>query len=165
MEDVFESGWLAGMGYCHLSDEVGLLPSFIFPITFARSHSCCLYCGNFSFLFQNTLPLIKDPKFAPGTDNISSLGSIHVCIAHRGIRVQLHHFATQSRLLGRVGIWAFAAYWLVKTKEMLGPDIEKLIAEKGVKAVICEELHCVHSKLLTCSLNRKARDPVALLCL
>jgi hypothetical protein len=30
----------------------------------------------------------------------------------------------------------FAAYWVVKTKERQGPDIEKPITEKGTKAVI-----------------------------
>jgi hypothetical protein len=34
------------------------------------------------------------------------------------------------------GIYAFAGYWCVKTKEMSGPDIKKLIAEKHEQAVI-----------------------------
>ena len=28
------------------------------------------------------------------------------------------------------GIYAFAAYWCVKTKEMSGPDIKRILAEK-----------------------------------
>jgi hypothetical protein len=44
--------------------------------------------------------------------------------------------AAQPGLLGRVfGIYAFAAYWCVKTKEMSGSDI-KIIAEKHEQAVI-----------------------------
>jgi hypothetical protein len=34
------------------------------------------------------------------------------------------------------GIYAFAAYWCVKTKEMAGPDLKRLIAEKHEQAVI-----------------------------
>jgi hypothetical protein len=34
------------------------------------------------------------------------------------------------------GIYAFGAYWVVKTKEMSGPDIQKLLAEKHEQAVI-----------------------------
>jgi hypothetical protein len=34
------------------------------------------------------------------------------------------------------GIYAFAGYWCVKTKEMSGPDIKRIIAEKHEQAVI-----------------------------
>jgi hypothetical protein len=34
------------------------------------------------------------------------------------------------------GIYAFATYWCVKTKEMSGPDIKKILAEKHGLAAI-----------------------------
>lgn len=34
------------------------------------------------------------------------------------------------------GIYAFAGYWCVKTKEMSGPDIKRIVAEKHEQAVI-----------------------------
>jgi hypothetical membrane protein len=34
------------------------------------------------------------------------------------------------------GIYAFAAYWCVKTKEMSGPDIKRILAEKQEQALV-----------------------------
>jgi hypothetical protein len=34
------------------------------------------------------------------------------------------------------GIYAFAGYWCFKTKEMSGPDIKRIIAERHEQAVI-----------------------------
>lgn len=34
------------------------------------------------------------------------------------------------------GIYAFAAYWCVKTKEMSGPDIRRILAEKKEQLAI-----------------------------
>jgi hypothetical protein len=34
------------------------------------------------------------------------------------------------------GIYAFAGYWCVKTKEMSGPDIKRILAEKREQAAI-----------------------------
>jgi hypothetical membrane protein len=91
-----------------------------------------------AFFSRNTLVLIKDPKVRARyrlTYQVIGVLMFASPLAAYGFNfiTSQHSPVYWAELMG---IWAFAAYWVVKTKEMQGPDIAKLIAEKGLKAVI-----------------------------
>ena len=81
---------------------------------------------------RDTLALIKDPKVRARYRNtyvLLSLAMIASPIAAYAFNfiTSQHSYVFWAELFG---IYAFAAYWCVKTKEMSGPDIQRILAEK-----------------------------------
>jgi hypothetical protein len=87
---------------------------------------------------RDTLVLIKDPKVRAKYRKtyiglaIAMVVSPIVAYAFNFITSQ-HSPVYWAELFG---IYAFAGYWCVKTKEMSGPDIQRILAEKHEQAVI-----------------------------
>lgn len=82
--------------------------------------------------------LIKDPKVRAKYEKTYIGLAIAMIVAP--IAAYMFNFITSQRSpvywAELFGIYAFAGYWCVKTKEMSGPDIKKIMAEKHEQAVI-----------------------------
>jgi hypothetical membrane protein len=87
---------------------------------------------------RDTLGLIRDPKVR-GKYRKTYTGLAIAMIASP-IAAYIFNFVASQRSpvywAELFGIYAFAAYWCVKTREMCGPDIKRIIAEKHEQAVI-----------------------------
>jgi len=81
---------------------------------------------------RDTLALIKDPKVRTRYRktyvglSLAMIASPIAAYAFNFITSQ-HSYVFWAELSG---IYAFAAYWCVKTKEMSGPDVKRILAEK-----------------------------------
>lgn len=87
---------------------------------------------------RDTLVLIKDPKLRANYQK-AYIG-LAIAMIVSPIAAYVFNFVTSQHSpvywAELLGIYAFAGYWCVKTKEMSGPDITSLIAEKHEQAVI-----------------------------
>lgn len=87
---------------------------------------------------RDTLGLIRDEKVRARYRKTYS--ALAVLMLASPIAAYAFNFLTSQRSpvywAELFGIYAFAAYWIVKTKEMSGPDIKRIIAEKHEQAVI-----------------------------
>jgi len=87
---------------------------------------------------RDTLDLIRDPKVRARYRK-TYLG-LAVLMLVSPIAAYVFNFITSQRSpvywAELFGIYAFAGYWCVKTKEMSGPDINRIITEKHEQAVI-----------------------------
>jgi hypothetical membrane protein len=87
---------------------------------------------------RDTLVLIKDPKVRANYRR-TYIGLAIAMIASPIAAYSFNLFTLQHSQVywsEFFGIYAFAGYWCVKTKEMSGPDIKKLLAEQHEQAVI-----------------------------
>jgi hypothetical protein len=114
--------------YCHSFSPHGFCAvSFFLCIAFVSA-----ICS------RDTLVLIRDPKVR-GKYRKTYIGLAIAMIA-APIAAYIFNFVTSQRSpvywAELFGIYAFATYWCVKTKEMSGPDIKRIIAEKHEQAVI-----------------------------
>ena len=87
---------------------------------------------------RDTLVLIKDPKVrAKYRKTYIGLATVMVVSP---IAAYVFNFVTSQHSpvywAELFGIYAFAGYWCVKTKEMSGPDIQRIVAEKHEQAMI-----------------------------
>jgi hypothetical protein len=87
---------------------------------------------------RNTLVLIRDAKVRAKYRR--TYIALAIAMIASPITAYIFNFVTSQRSpvywAELFGIYAFAAYWCVKTKEMSGPDIKRIIAEKHEQAVI-----------------------------
>jgi hypothetical membrane protein len=87
---------------------------------------------------RDTLVLIRDPKVREKYRK-TYIG-LAIAMMASPIAAYIFNFFTSQHSsvywAELFGIYAFAAYWCVKTKEMSGPDIKRLIAEKHEQAMI-----------------------------
>jgi hypothetical membrane protein len=87
---------------------------------------------------RDTLALIKDPKVR--AKYRKAYQGLAIAMIASPIAAYIFNFVTSQRSpvywAELFGIYAFAAYWCVKTKEMSGPDIKRIIAEKYEQAEI-----------------------------
>lgn len=87
---------------------------------------------------RDTLVLIKDPKVRARYQK-TYIG-LAVAMIVSPIAAYVFNFITSQRSpvywAELFGIYAFAAYWCVKTKEMSGPDITRILAEKREQPAI-----------------------------
>ena len=87
---------------------------------------------------RDTLVLIKDPKVRAKYQK-TYIG-LAIAMIVSPIAAYGFNFITSQRSpvywAELFGIYAFAGYWCVKTKEMSGPDIKRIIAERHEQAVI-----------------------------
>jgi hypothetical membrane protein len=87
---------------------------------------------------RDTLVLIKDPKVR-GQYRKTYIGLSIVMVASP-IAAYAFSFVTAQHSpvfwAELFGIYAFAGYWCVKTKEMSGPDIKRIIAKEHERAII-----------------------------
>jgi hypothetical protein len=87
---------------------------------------------------RDTLALIKDPKVHARYRktyvglSLAMIASPIAAYAFNFITSQ-HSYVFWAELFG---IYAFAAYWCVKTKEMSGPDIKRILDEKKYQPAI-----------------------------
>lgn len=87
---------------------------------------------------RETLALIQDPKVRARYRrtyvglSLAMIVSPIAAYAFNFITLQ-HSYVFWAELFG---IYAFAAYWCVKTKEMSGPDIRRILAEKKEQLAI-----------------------------
>lgn len=87
---------------------------------------------------RDTLVLIKDPQVRNKYRKIY-VGLACTMVASPIAAYVFNLITSQHSLVywaELFGIYAFAAYWCVKTKEMSGPDIKRLLAEKQQPATI-----------------------------
>jgi hypothetical protein len=81
---------------------------------------------------RDTLVLIKDPKVRATYQKTYIALAIAMIVSP--IAAYAFNFITSQRSpvfwAELFGIYAFAGYWSVKTKEMSGPDIKRILAEK-----------------------------------
>lgn len=81
---------------------------------------------------RDTLALIKDPKVRARYKK--AYVGLSVAMIASPIAAYAFNFITSQRSsvfwAELSGIYAFAVYWCVKTKEMSGPDIKRILAEK-----------------------------------
>jgi hypothetical membrane protein len=101
-------------------------------------HGFCAVCFFLCIAFvsaicsRDTLALIQDPKVRARYRNtyvilsLAMIASPIAAYAFNFITLQ-HSYVFWAELFG---IYAFAAYWCVKTKEMSGPDIKRILAQK-----------------------------------
>ena len=87
---------------------------------------------------RDTLVLIKDPKVRAQYRN-TYIGLAIVMVVSP-IAAYAFNFITSQRSpvfwAELFGIYAFAGYWCVKSKEMSGPDIKRIVAKKHEQAMI-----------------------------
>jgi hypothetical protein len=87
---------------------------------------------------RDTLILIKDPKVRARYQKTYLALAIAMILSP--IAAYAFNFITSQRSpvfwSELFGIYAFGGYWCLKTKEMSGPDIKKLMAERHEDAVI-----------------------------
>lgn len=87
---------------------------------------------------RDTLVLIRDQKVRARYRK--TYNGLAITMIVSPIAAYIFNFVTSQRSpvywAELFGIYAFAAYWCVKTKEMSGPDIKRIIAEKHEQAVI-----------------------------
>jgi hypothetical membrane protein len=87
---------------------------------------------------RDTLALVKDPKVRARYQK-TYIG-LAIAMIVSPIAAYVFNFITSQRSpvywAEAFGIYAFAGYWCVKTKEMSGPDIKRIMAEKHGQAVI-----------------------------
>jgi len=87
---------------------------------------------------RDTLILIKDPKVRARYRK-TYIG-VAIVMVVSPIAAYVFNFITSQRSpvywAELFGIYAFAAYWCVKTKEMSGPDLRTLMTENHEQAVI-----------------------------
>jgi hypothetical protein len=87
---------------------------------------------------RDTLVLIRDPKVR--TRYRKAYVSLAILMIVSPIAAYIFNFVTSQHSLvywaELFGIYAFAGYWCVKTKEMSGPDIQRILAEKHEQAAI-----------------------------
>ena len=87
---------------------------------------------------RDTLALIKDPKVR--ARYLRTYNGLAMIMVLSPIAAYAFNFITAQRSpvywAELFGIYAFAVYWCVKTKEMSVPDIKRLIAEKHEQAAI-----------------------------
>ena len=104
----------------------------------AVSSSCLCIAFVSAICSRDTLALIKDPKVRAKYQRTYIGLALAMIVAP--IAAYIFNFITSRSSpvywAEVFGIYAFAGYWCVKTKEMSGPDIKRLIAEKHEKAVI-----------------------------
>jgi hypothetical protein len=81
---------------------------------------------------RDTLVLIKDPKVRAKYQK-TYVGLAFFMVASP-IAAYIFNFVTSQHSLvywaELFGIYAFGLYWCIKTKEMSGPDIQRMLAEK-----------------------------------
>jgi hypothetical protein len=86
----------------------------------------------------DTLILIKDPKVRTRYQKIYVALAIAMILSP--IAVYAFNLVTSQRspvfCSELFGIYAFAGYWCVKTKEMSGPDIKRIMAEFHGQAAV-----------------------------
>jgi len=91
-----------------------------------------------AFCSQDTLALIKDPKVRANYRR--TYLTLAVVMVLSPIGAYAFNFVTSQRSpvywAELFGIYAFAGYWCVKTKEMSGPDVKRLLVEKHEPAVV-----------------------------
>jgi hypothetical protein len=92
----------------------------------------CAFCS------QDTLMLIRDPKVRARYR--SAYIALSIAMVASPIAAYAFNFVTSQRSTvywaELFGIYAFAGYWCVKTKEMSGPDIRRILAERHEQAAI-----------------------------
>jgi hypothetical protein len=87
---------------------------------------------------RDTLVLIRDPKVRARYQR--TYVGLSIAMIASPVVAYIFNFITSQRSsvywAELFGIYAFAGYWCVKTKEMSGPDIKRLLAEKREEAAI-----------------------------
>ena len=87
---------------------------------------------------RDSLELIKDPKVR--TRYRKTYIALAAVMVISPIAAYVFNFVTSQRSpvywAELFGIYAFAGYWCVKTKEMSGPDIQRVLAEKSELAAV-----------------------------
>jgi hypothetical membrane protein len=91
-----------------------------------------------AFCSRDTLALIKDVKVRARYRN--TYFSLAFAMAASPIAAYVFNLVTSQHShvywAELFGIYSFAAYWCVKTKEMSGPDVKKMLAERRDQTVI-----------------------------
>lgn len=91
-----------------------------------------------AFCSRDTLSLIKDPKVRAQYQK--TYRSLAVLMVASPVAAYLFNLSTAQHSYifwaELFGIYAFAAYWCVKTAEMSGPDVKRILAEKQQPALV-----------------------------